>query len=511
MNVNVKNDNKESEGCLIDEDDNSTKYKISLKDATNRNTNNSTCTNTNNINTNTNNSNSKNSFVPKKQALTETQITIKVNLDSKNIGGDNVSNSNDEFQPIIDMDSSSYSPTPFKFSDINTEFYPCELNNNTNNDNNNEHTPSLLMKQDVSKVNELIGVDGMLSSLWKTPSSLYNGNNMINGMQLFDHHNNTSNSKQRYRASSFDNISICSTTTSLSVSHSYENLNEITGYTYISSPQLQSKVKTMLQLETVSNDVKDYSHNVVTTNNTIKDDVHIHMNNPLFHNTHTNNNNNNTTTTTVNPRGSVLKVGSIGGSLGIKSVSPRKRFMKSCSVNITEGNYPKNNYESSSNPQLPFVAIGGGNSKMMQPVSKKKSSVIKLGGLNKDLLGAVQPVAVSGHISSRARGSALLKINKQKKPDLLNVISHNIETNNQILNQPGVFCADYFQKVMVDHNQKKEQHNLYKRLLNTEKILNDIGDKGSSNVDKKSGHFSPIGSRGNYSIQPLNKMDVETG
>ena len=537
VNANMKNDNKESEGCLIDEDENSTKYKISLKDATNRNTNNSTCTN--NINTNR-----KNSFVPKKQALTETQITIKVNLDSKNIGGDNNSNSNDEFQPIIDIDSSSYSPTPFKFSDINTEFYPCELNNNNTN---NEHMPSLLMKQDVNKVNELIGVDGMLSSLWKTPSSMYNENNMINDMQLFEQHNNNNNvtsnrkynevnsNKQRHRASSFDNISICSTTTSLSVSHSYENLNEITGFTYISSPQLQSKVKTMLQLETVNNDIKDHNNNnnnVITPNNTNKDDIHIHIHthtnnnnnnanrsssnlhlnlSPNFH-LNPNTNNNNTTTTTINPRGSVIKVGSVGGSIALKTVSPRKRFMKSCSVNITEENYPINNHESSSNPQLPFVAInGGGNSKMMQPISKKKSSMIKLGGLNKDLLGAIQPIAMSGHISSRARGSALLKINKQKKPDLLNVISHNIETNNQILNQPGLFCADYFQKVMVDHNQKKEQHNLYKRLLNTEKILNDIGDKGSSNVDKKSGHFSPIGSRGNYSIQPFNKMDLETG
>lgn len=60
-----------------------------------------------------------------------------------------------------------------------------------------------------------------------------------------------------------------------------------------------------------------------------------------------------------------------------------------------------------------------------------------------------------------------------KKPDLLNLISMNIEKNSLNLNNPELFYSEYFQKLVENQNYLKEEQNLYKRLLNTEKKLMD--------------------------------------
>jgi hypothetical protein len=187
--------------------------------------------------------------------------------------------------------------------------------------------------------------------------------------------------------------------------------------------------------------------------------------------------------------------------------SPDKHIggIKRSSKNVL--NSCKTHYFDKEEQSQTSFGIGGGNTRMIHPCSKK-SSILRFKG-NRDLFGFTQPILPSGQTSSRGKSSVIMKPNKTKKTDLLDVIDRNIETNNQILNQPEIFCADYFQKVMVNHNNKIEQQNLYKRLLNTEKILNDIDKGGTTGGGKKSADCSPTGSKAEPLVQQGNKSECE--
>ena len=510
---------KDSECELIDDDDNSTKHRISSKELNNNNNNNNTSNNnnnnsiSNNINTNNNNNNINNlhinnSIIQKHSLFNETSIKDDSDLKRTEVL------SNRDLNPII---MNSFVPlTPFKYTDINNEFYPHEVNNYMNK------SPPLF-KRDIPQINDITHKKGMLISLWKTPpppkrNSIHLGYNIHNNNNNNDDNEGTilgtcliqsSNSnrtikrQQQQRASSFDNVSICSTTISLNYSNSYENLNEISNYSYISSPQLQSKVKLMLQSsssddnnnkpippeqkenqqeEKTYHNLKNFSFYQLRSTSNILSTPNNYLNNNYEHNSALLNGEN-----SPDPDRHIS---------GIKRSS--KNVLNSC----------KTHYFDKEEQQQTSFGIGGGNTRMIHPGSKK-SSILRFKG-NRDLYGFTQPILPSGQTSSRGKSSMIMKPNKTKKNDLLDVIGRNIETNNQILNQPEIFCADYFQKVMVNHNNKIEQQNLYKRLLNTEKILNDIDKGGTAGGGKKSADCSPTGSKAELSVQQgNNKSECE--
>ena len=482
-----KYNNKDSECELIDDDDNSTKHRISSKELTTNNNNNTTSKCNNNLNIN-------NVIAQKHSAFNETSIKDDLDLKRTEVL------SNNDFNHIIM--NTSVPLTPFKFTEINNEFYPHEVNNNTN------ETPPLF-KREIKEVNDIVNKKGMLISLWKTPppkSDSFHISHKLNdevidgtilGTNLIQSSDSNRTIKRRNRASSFDNISICSTTVSLYYSNSYENLNEISNYSYISSPQLQSKVKLMLQsddkvaLEPKDNQPEDKpNYNLKAFNfSNLRSSSNILITNKSYLNNNTEHH-------------SAILTGENSPEKTVKYSS--KNILTSCKTNLFE----KDSYTNiEPMQQQPSFGFGLGNTRMIHP-SHKKSSILRFRG-NRDLFGFTQPISPSGQISSRGRASFVVKPNKTKKTDLLNVISQNIETNNQILNQPEVFCADYFQKVMVNHNNKIEQQNLYKRLLNTEKILNDIDKGGTAGGGKRSADCSPSGSKAEPSVHQGNKSEFE--
>ena len=486
-----KHNNKDSECVLIDDDDNSPKQRISSKEL------NATTTTNNNNTVNTNNL-----VAPQHSTVNDTHVINKDDLDLKHT---EVLTNND-FHHIIMNTSTSL--TPFKFTDINNEFYPHEVNN--------AHETPPLFKRDMKQVRDIVNKKEKLISLWKTPlpqrDSVYyarkidNNHNMdendgtILGTNLIQSSDSNRTIKRHNRASSFDNMSICSTTVSLSYSNSYENLNELSNYSYISSPQLQSKVKLMLQSdrtvpESKENQPEDKgSYNIKPFN---LSQLRSASNILIPHQNYLNNN--------TEHHSAILTRENSPEKAVERLRSSSKNVLLSCKTHLFERDFNTSIEPSQQQTTLGF-GVGGGNTRMIHP-GHKKSSILRFKG-NRDLFGFTQPISPSGQISSRGRASFIVKPNKTKKTDLLNVISQNIETNNQILNQPEIFCADYFQKVMVNHNNKIEQHNLYKRLLNTEKILNDI-DKGGTSGGKKSADCSPSGSKAEPSLHQLNKSECE--
>ena len=506
-----KYNNKDSECELIDDDDNSTKHRISSKELTNNNNANNSINNNASINSNNNNINNlhiKNSIIPKHSLFNETSIKDDFDLKRTEVL------SNRDLNPII---MNSFVPlTPFKYTDINNEFYPHEVNNYMNK------SPPLF-KRDIPEVNDIAHKKGMLISLWKTPpppkrDSIHLGYNINNNNNNNNNDDNegtilgtcliqSSNSNrtikhQQQRASSFDNVSICSTTVSLNYSHSYENLNEISNYSYISSPQLQSKVKLMLQSSSSDDNNNNNNNNKpipLEPKETQQEEKTYHnLKGFSFYQLRS-------TSNILGPQHNYLNTNHEHNSTLLTGENSPDRYVKRSSKNVL--NTCKTHFFEKEEQQQTSFGIGGGNTRMIHPGSKK-SSILRFKG-NRDLFGFTQPILPSGQISSRGRSSMIMKPNKTKKTDLLDVIGRNIETNNQILNQPEIFCADYFQKVMVNHNNKIEQQNLYKRLLNTEKILNDIDKGGTAGVGKKSVDCSPTGSKAEPSIQQGNKSECE--
>lgn len=77
--------------------------------------------------------------------------------------------------------------------------------------------------------------------------------------------------------------------------------------------------------------------------------------------------------------------------------------------------------------------------------------------------------------------------NSNKKPDLLNVISQNIEKNSQNMNNPVLFYSEFFKEVMnqqnkgLNENKNQEQQLLYDRLIETEKMIYNLSLSDCSN------------------------------
>ena len=219
------------------------------------------------------------------------------------------------------------------------------------------------------------------------------------------------------KAQRFDSLFI-STQSSIMISSEYDNLNELSNYTYSNNESLKNQVKSLLtKRETL-------------LVNIINDEE--------------------TGTKRISPRPNRSSI-QVNASSSLSSKSPKRSLKKSKSINFSQMAIP-NTF------QTPGIAK---RSLFDSPIHHHKPLMRK----------ASSPKALFHYRQKRQSSPVINLVSMKKKPDLLNVISQNIEKNSLNLNNPERFYSEYFQKLVDNQNQLKEEQNLYKRLLNTEKLL----------------------------------------
>lgn len=461
----------------------------------------------------------------KSGSFNDTRYTIKTNLESKHmIDGNsnnninnNVSNCNEDCSVQGNQNSklgctnhtekinvNSLSP-PFTYSEINEEFYPNELNedkeplfkiNQTSLDKEKGVVGNLWLTNETSeKSNLLRDSNGKRDSYdygdfktRKMSNNEFDEYILKSGSPVHNYLNLSHNLKQDFLSSrprpSFNDLSVCSTTISMSFSSLYSNLNELSNFSYASNEPLQQRVKNIIfsdntniladSTRNLPQEFESPKHNRNNTGTSMIAQISKNAGSNLFHHpigqrTSSNsgfgaylltNNNSNAN----NPY--------CGGS------SPFAHIKKSRS--ITAEDYEGFNFMMD---RRNTNHVGGKN------MQRKRSSVLQNQYRTKEMFGNLQSSTSCGRIKAAPTITS-------KKLDLLDLISKNISNNNIALNNPTLFYADYFQKVMDNENTLKSEQNLYQRLLNTEKILKDI----EKNNDRGNTSFSRDGSRKNSRI-----------
>ena len=364
------------------------------------------------------NLNDENTIKEKEEAFFDKEKTIKETTEAKHIE-DN----------LIDMQSTkinnnTIATMQFKSSEINTELYPNELSSDD---------PSF---QSLLKASYQCS-KRVMTNLIASPSErsvddinkktiVYN----INHYNLFNDYLNRCKTKKlsdkdindflkekMNKAQRFDSLSI-STQLSIMISSEYDNLNELSNYTYSNNESLKNQVKSLLtKRETL-------------LVNIINDEE--------------------TGTKRISPRPNRSSI-QVNASSSLSSKSPKRSLKKSKSINFSQMAIPNTS-------QTPGIAK---RSLFDSPIHHHKPLMRK----------ASSPKALFHYRQKRQSSPVINLVSMKKKPDLLNLISQNIEKNSLNLNNPERFYSEYFQKLVDNQNQLKEEQNLYKRLLNTEKLL----------------------------------------
>ena len=333
---------------------------------------------------------------------------------------------------LIDMQSTkinnnTIATMQFKSSEINTELYPNEL---SSDDPSFQSLLKASYQYSKRVMTNLIASssDRSVDDINKK-TIVYN----INHYNLFNDYLNRCKTKKvsdkdlndflkekMNKAQRFDSLSI-STQSSIMISSEYDNLNELSNYTYANNESLKDQVKYLL------------SKKETLLVNIINDEE--------------------TGTKRISPRPnrSSIQVNGTSSSFSIASKSPKRSLKKSKSINFSQMDLPN----TSQTPSIAKRSLFDSPIHHHKPLMRKASS----------------PKALFHYRQERKSSPVINLVSMKKKPDLLNVISQNIEKNSLNLNNPERFYSEYFQKLVDNQNHLKEEQNLYKRLLNTEKLL----------------------------------------
>ena len=399
----------------------------------------------------------------------EKNSTLKANLEAKRIRDleDSECSAKDE----SDMKESNIlytgRTTPFKSSEINTEFYPGELissdicptfpsligmttcqNSKAITSNliissseisSDEKRHSIIKEKDeekdffVFKTKKMSKNDFEEATLKKV-KLIQNKPSYFKKDNLFNH---------SYLSMDSQNIQI-------TIPSEYENLNELSNYTYSKNEKKRQQVIFLLKMEnppTYYSGINIISDEPRSSSNINKKPTFVSSpRSTQYNNTQYNNTQYNTK--------SVLQIGSrtnLLNSSGIPFVGPKNKIKKSKSINLTPAT-------------------------VVSPVLRRKTFLESPIQFRKSVFR--KPTSPKPHRKFSQAGSINLISMKNnspnsKKPDLLNLISQNIEKNSLNLNNPELFYSEYFQKLVNNQNHLKEEQNLYKRLINTEKLLMD--------------------------------------
>ena len=461
----------------------------------------------------------------KSGSFNDSRYTIKTNIESKhiiesnnNIINNNGSNCNEDNTCSVQgnlnsklgcttytekKNVNSFSP-PFTYSEINEEFYPNELNED---------------KEPLFKINQtsLDKEKGVVGNLWLTnetseKSNLLQRSNskrdsceycdfktrkisnndfdeliLKSGSPDHNYLNLSNNLKQDSPLlkprPSFNDLSVCSTTINVSFSSLYSNLNELSNYSYASNEPLQQRVKniifsdnTNILADSTRNLPQEFESPMLNRNNngaSMIASISKQTTSNMFHHPNAQHTSSNSGfgayNLLTNNNSNMNNPNYCGGS------SPFARIKKCRSINTED--YEGFNF---------LMDRRNSNFVGRKNVQRKRSSILHNKYRTKEMFGNLQSSTSCGKIKAAPTITS-------KKLDLLDLISKNISNNNIALNNPTLFYADYFQKVMDNENTMKTEQNLYQRLLNTEKILNDI----EKNNDKGNTSFSRDGSRKN--------------
>ena len=461
--------------------------------------------------------------------LNDTRNTIKTNIESKQIIdssyviNNNGSNCNVDNSCSVQGNSTNKPqcsntekpnvnlfPLPFTYSEINEEFYPNELNEDneplfkiqqTSLDKEKGVVGNLWLTNETSeKSNILEHSNGRKDSCeycdFKTRKMSNNEVDELilkSGSPVHNYLNLSNNLKQDSPLSkphpSFNDLSVCSTTINVSFSSLYSNLNELSNYSYASNEPLQQKVKNIIFSDN-TNILADSTRN-----------LHQEFESPIF-----SRNNNGATAVGSSSRQHIFH-------------HPSKRTSANTGFGaynlLTSNNSNTNNQNHCGGSSSPFARIKKSRSINTEDheafnflMDRRNSNFVGKKGVQRkrsSLLGQYKTKEMFGNIQSSTSCGKIkaFPTSASKKPDLLDLISKNISNNNIALNNPTLFYADYFQKVMDNENTMKTEQNLYQRLLNTEKILKDIeksNDKGNTSFSRdESRKNSRLGSSKNGS------------
>lgn len=386
--------------------------------------------------------------------LYENNSTLKANLEAKGVVELEDSESSPKYEQGLKESNrrNTDRTTPFNPSEINTELYPGELISSdicatfpslvgmTTCQNSKAITSNLIISSsEISsdeKINTIVNDKDEEFSDFKTKKMSKDDYEeaTIKLMQNKPHNFK----KNNLHTPSF--LSMDSQNIQITIPSEYENLNEISNYTYSKNEKKRQQVILLVKTE---NSPSYYSG--INTDEPRSSCVI-----------------NKKSTFAISPRvtqyaqcnvKSGMQIGAGVNLLnvsGIPLINPKKHIKKSKSINLSPGTVVSPLLRRKTVFESPIHFRGN--------IGKKPSSP----GLHRKFSQAV-PINL---ISMKNNSS------NQKKPDLLNLISQNIEKNSLNLNNPELFYSEYFQK-LVNQNNLKEEQNLYKRLINAEKLLMD--------------------------------------